>query len=49
MKLEFRQPEAATGNLKLATNITDKRGYGERWGFSARHIDNLIAQGGGGQ
>jgi hypothetical protein len=38
-------PDAATGNLKLATDITDKRGYAEHWSFSTRHIDNLIAQG----
>jgi hypothetical protein len=29
----------------MAGGITDKRGYGERWGFSMRHIDNLMAQG----
>jgi predicted DNA-binding transcriptional regulator AlpA len=28
-----------------ANEITDKRGYGARWGFSVRHIDNLLAQG----
>ena len=37
-------PETATGQ-RLAGEITDKKGYGLRWGFSARHIDNLIAQG----
>jgi hypothetical protein len=30
---------------KLTGDITDKRGYAERWGFSVRHIDNLLAQG----
>lgn len=37
-------PEVAIGN-KLAEGITDKRGYGQRWHFSPRHVDNLIAQG----
>jgi hypothetical protein len=37
-------PDTGTGT-KLAGGITDKRGYGERWGFSVRHIDNLLAQG----
>lgn len=25
--------------------ITDKRGYGARWHFSVRHVDNLLSQG----
>ena len=25
--------------------ITDKRGFGKRWSFSTRHVDNLLAQG----
>jgi hypothetical protein len=37
-------PDASTGN-KLAAEITDKRGYAQRWGFSVRHIDNLLSQG----
>jgi hypothetical protein len=37
-------PDAATGH-KLAPEITDKRGYGQHWQFSTRHVDNLIAQG----
>jgi predicted DNA-binding transcriptional regulator AlpA len=37
-------PETATGT-KLAAEITDKRGFAARWGFSIRHIDNLLAQG----
>ena len=37
-------PDTATGS-KLAGEITDKKGYGRRWSFSVRHIDNLIAQG----
>jgi len=38
-------PDAAAGHLKPAVGITDKRGYSQRWQFSPRHIDNLIAQG----
>ena len=38
-------PEAATSNLKLAVEITDKKGYGQRWTFSTRHVSNLLAQG----
>lgn len=37
-------PDTATGTT-LAADITDKRGYGQRWHFSLRHVDNLIAQG----
>ena len=37
-------PDASTGT-KLAADIADKRGYGQRWGFSPRHVDNLLAQG----
>jgi hypothetical protein len=37
-------PEAAPG-LQTAAHVTDKRGYGQRWGFSVRMIDNLLAQG----
>lgn len=37
-------PDPATGEPKLA-DITDKRGFAARWGFSPRHIDNLLAQG----
>jgi len=44
MKTISYAPDAATGT-KLAAEITDKRGYGLRWGFSIRHIDNLLAQG----
>ena len=35
-------PDTATGNPKA---VTDKKGYGQRWLFSARHVDNLIAAG----
>jgi hypothetical protein len=42
----LQQPDAAAGNLKpAASTVTDKRGYAERWHFSLRHIDNLIAKG----
>ena len=37
-------PEPATGT-KLAAEITDKKGYGKRWGFSLRQIDNLLRRG----
>jgi predicted DNA-binding transcriptional regulator AlpA len=37
-------PDTATGT-KLAAEIADKRAYAARWGFSVRHIDNLLAQG----
>jgi hypothetical protein len=42
-----KQPDdAATGCPKPAAgNVTDKRGYAERWQFSLRHVDNLIAKG----
>jgi len=44
MTINNQEPDAVTGN-KLATEITDKRGYAARWGFSTRHIDNLLSQG----
>lgn len=25
--------------------ITDKKGFATRWGFSLRHVDNLLAKG----
>jgi hypothetical protein len=45
LKISEQTPKAATGNPKLATDITDKRGFAARWGFSTRHIDNLLSQG----
>jgi hypothetical protein len=39
------KPDAVASEPKPTGNITDKKGYGLRWGFSPRHIDNLIAQG----
>ena len=38
-------PDTATGQTKLAAEITDKRGYAARWKFSTRKIDHLLAQG----
>jgi hypothetical protein len=35
----------ATAGLKPAAEITDKAGYAQRWRFSKRHIDNLLARG----
>jgi hypothetical protein len=45
MNATVTPPNSATGEMKLAAEITDKSGYGERWGFARRTIDNLIAQG----
>jgi hypothetical protein len=43
---ESQKREAVTGGAPSATtNITDKRGYAQRWQFSPRHVDNLIARG----
>lgn len=39
----YLEPDTATGNL--ADGISDKRGFGERWGFSVRHVDKLLSQG----
>ena len=36
--------EAATGNT-TAAEITGKRGFGQRWLFSPRHVDNLLKAG----
>jgi len=44
MKHKLFAPEAAT-DTNLPDAITDKRGYGQRWHFSPRHVDNLIALG----
>jgi hypothetical protein len=45
MKLDNSFETDTVAGTKLTGGITDKRGYGERWGFSLRHIDNLLAQG----
>jgi hypothetical protein len=45
MKKHCEMPEAATGDEKLATEITDKKGYARRWQGSPRWIDGLLAQG----
>jgi hypothetical protein len=44
MNEALQKPEAAAGNT-TADAITDKRGFGRRWGFSPRKIDNLLAMG----
>jgi hypothetical protein len=38
-------PVTTSGNDAPPPVITDKRGYAERWSFSPRHIDNLLAAG----
>ena len=46
MKQSISCPDAAAGQPKPATNnVTDKKGFGARWIFSTRHVDNLLAQG----
>jgi hypothetical protein len=45
VKPKIRQPEVATGALKLATDITTKRCSGARWGSSTGHNEKLLAQG----
>ncbi len=37
-------PDTATGN-KTAAEITDKKGYAQRWIFSVRKVDGLLAEG----
>jgi hypothetical protein len=44
MKAQLFTSELPTDN-KQAAGITDKRGFGARWLFSPRHVDNLIKQG----
>jgi len=38
-------PEVATGQTMLASPFTDKRGYAQRWSFSTRKLDGLLASG----
>lgn len=38
-------PEPVTGDVKLAGEITDKRGYAARWHGSPRWVDTLLARG----
>jgi hypothetical protein len=45
MQLNSTFATDAVSGAKLNGDITDKRGYAERWRFSPRHIDNLLAQG----
>jgi len=37
--------DATPPNPDAAPFVTDKRCYGHRWYFSARHVDNLLAEG----
>jgi hypothetical protein len=43
--LESKSSGEKTDSLAAAANITDKRGYAQRWKFSSRHVDNLLARG----
>lgn len=45
MKIEKIEPASVAGAANSTEIITDKRGFGKRWGFSIRHVDNLLAQG----
>jgi hypothetical protein len=45
MKLNSTFATDAVSGAKMNGDITDKRGYAERWHFSPRLIDNLLAQG----
>ena len=45
MKIENIEPASVAGAANSTEIITDKRGFGKRWGFSIRHVDNLLAQG----
>jgi len=46
LKTRTNAPEADTGQTKLsAGEITDKRGYADRWQFSIRKVDNLLSAG----
>lgn len=45
MKIENIKPASVAGTANSTEIITDKRGFGKRWGFSIRHVDNLLAQG----
>lgn len=38
-------PEAVTGGRELTAQVTNKKGYADRWQFSTRTIDNLIKAG----
>jgi len=41
----LRKPETASGTEHLAAQVTNKRGYAERWQSSVRTVDNWIARG----
>jgi hypothetical protein len=38
-------PDTANGQQMLAAEITNKRGYAQRWSFSVRKCDQLLAKG----
>jgi len=38
-------PETAAGQKPAENNVTDKKGFGARWDFSGRMVDNFLAQG----
>lgn len=44
MKSDTPITETPAGT-KLAADIADKAQFGQRWGFSPRHVDNFLAQG----
>ena len=39
------KPDSVAGQSKSTGQIVDKRGFAQRWMFSLRYIDNLLAQG----
>ena len=49
MRDEFSMTRLATKLQEFKSRdpapVTDKRGYAERWGFSLRTVDNLLAKG----
>lgn len=45
MNVKALAPDVATGEKLAATEITDKRGFAERWRFSTRMVDAFLAAG----
>jgi hypothetical protein len=41
----FQTSEVAMGEVKPASEITNKKGYAERWQHSVRAVDKWISQG----
>jgi hypothetical protein len=39
------EPQATSGDSKLAADITNKRGFAECWGVSTRTVDNWLRAG----